>query len=201
MQGWDQKFKSLFWCWTFYRKHIFSKSAFLRIRWYFNKVLYVRKEVTAFIICQSSFKLQTYPDRTNFTWFISDIRYLQSSDLFSRSNALCKLCLRVAISFCSVNKHLTCPILPIFLRYFISSMASPSIKLNWKCPYFEQIAPNSQVTWSLSQCPISNQQNYVANLFVVSAHDIFSQFCNSLTWIIGCVSFIRHSSVLDSKDC
>ena len=131
MQRLDQKFKSLFWCWTFYRKHIFSKSAFLRIRWYFNKVLYVRKEVTAFIICQSSFKLQTYPDRTNFTWFISDIRYLQSSDLFSRSNALCKLCLRVAISFCSVNKHLTCPILPIFLRYFISSMASPSIKLNW----------------------------------------------------------------------
>ena len=103
-------------------------------------------------------ELPTYPG-TNWTWFISDIRYLQSSDLFSRSNALCKLCLRVAISFCSVNKHLTCPILPIFLRYFISSMASPSIKLNWKCPYFEQIAPNFQVTWSLSQCSISNQQH------------------------------------------
>ena len=117
-----------------------------------------QKEITAFIICRSSFKtpdkivvlldrfykvihlktlryhnilieLPTYPG-TNYTWFFSDIRYLQSSDLFSRSNALCKLCLRVTISFCSVNKHLTCPILPIFLRYFISSMAFPSIKLN-----------------------------------------------------------------------
>ena len=112
------------------------------------------RDHTAFIICQSSpekmvvfltdqikrqikkgpdnnilIELPTYPG-TNCTWFISDIRYLQSSDLFSRSNALCKLCLRVTISFCSVNKHLTCPILPIFLRYFISSMASPSIKLN-----------------------------------------------------------------------
>ena len=170
MQRWDQKFKSLFWCWTSYREHIFSKSAFFRISWSFNKDLYGRKEITAFIICRSSFKtpdnivvlldkldkvidlkrlryhnilieLPTYPG-TNCTWFISDIRYLQSSDLFIRSNALCKLCLRVAISFCSVNKHLTCPILPIFLRYFISSMASPSIKLNWRCPYFEQIAPN-----------------------------------------------------------
>ena len=131
---------------------------------------------------------------TNFTWFISNIRYLQSSDLFIRSNALCKLCLRVAISFCSVNKHLTCPILPIFLRYFISSMASPSIKLSWKCPYFEQIAPNFQVAWSLSPFSISSQQHYIVNLFLVSAHDIFSQFCNNYTWTIGCISIFRHSS-------
>ena len=61
---------------------------------------------------------------------------LQSSDLAGRSNGLCKLCLRVAISFCSVNKHLTCPILPIFLRYFISSMASPLNQVELKVSIF-----------------------------------------------------------------
>ena len=143
-------------------------------------------------------ELPTYPG-TNCTWFISDIRYLQSSDLFSRSNALCKLCLKVVIF----------P-LPCQQTSNLSNIANIfEILYQQHCIPLNQVELKMSIFWT-------NFAKFSSHLIIIPMFNIHQttlncqSLCCKCKWHIFpnfvsghgfCISFFRHTSASSTNVC